>query len=491
MNSVDEKIKQALDLHKKKEFFEAEKIYLEILSENPKDAQSLNLFGLLKFQIGDFNSAEELIKNALKIKECAYFYESLGRVLNAKKMDEQAINAYQKALRFDQNDFDIWFNLALTYKACNQFSESIDAYNQALKIKPNNPDVYFNLGNVYTNLNENQKALENYLKAAEFGLKDNVVDYFISDSYLKLKDFANGWKFYEKRPSREFGIMTQKLQYAKLLEQKPIYKGENLEGKTIFVYYEAAFGDTLMYARYIPFIKNLCKKVIFKPQSNLVKLFKDSDLQAEIIETFVDEAQLDFDYHIPLMSIPYALQLNKESEIPFAQGYLKADKNKVQEYKEKYFRTDKIKIGIKWKGNPAYDRNRIIPIEEFFPMLNLKEVQFYSLQKGEGIEELNKVPKEIPLINLGMEFETFADTAAAVENLDLVICNDTSVAHLVGAMGKPCYLMLPYVSNWRWHNDFSYSPWYSSIKIFKQDTLDNWQSAFNQAYQALIENYNL
>ena len=150
-----------------------------------------------------------------------------------------------------------------------------------------------------------------------------------------------------------------------------------------------------------------------------------------------------------------------------------------------FFDNDKFKIGIKWQGNPYYDRNRIVPIEAFYKLFDLPNIQIYSLQKGSGIEELDKLTDKNKIIDLGNSFNDFADTSAAIANCDLIICNDTSVAHLVGALGKPCWVLLPFVSNWRWHNDFTYSPWYDSVKFFKQSELDNWNGVIESVYKEL------
>jgi ADP-heptose:LPS heptosyltransferase len=248
-------------------------------------------------------------------------------------------------------------------------------------------------------------------------------------------------------------------------------------------------------------------------------------LGVEVIDSSYTE--IDFDVHIPLMGVPYALGLNSEGQIPLAEGFLKPDPVKVQQYKQKYFFNgetslindlvtphpnppqsasptpslvrlvprqqddlpqggrEKSKIGIKWQGNAAYDRNRIIPIEAFYNLFDLPNTQFYSIQKDDGSEELKNLPSKYNVIDLGSTFNDFTDTAAAIENFDLVICNDTSLAHLAGALGKPCYILLPYVSNWRWHDDFSYSPWYKSVKLFKQTTPDNWSDVFEKVFDVI------
>lgn len=484
-----EQVNQALQFHQSGKLVEAEVLYSKILSEYPENVDALNLMGLLKLQDNKFEDAVFYIKKAVKLLPSAYFYESLGRAYFGKSDFEMAIDSYKKSLALKPDEFDVWFNLALAYKNNKQLDQAIEAYQSALKLNPNSPDVYFNIANVLENKNDTYSALEYYKKADELNIDSEYINYFLAVSYLKIKDFKNGWKYYEDRPSRAPGTLTQTLRYKDKMSNSPLWEGESLENKVLFVYYEAGLGDSIMYVRYLPELKEKlkCSKVLFSPQVNLVSLFKDSLENVEIIDGLNPDINLVYDAHIPIMSLPYILQLNSEADIPFKDKYLKSNPQRVQEYKEKYFNNDKFKIGIKWQGNPAYDRCRIIPLEKFYKLFDLPNVEFYSLQKDDGAEELQNLPNDIEVIDLGATFNDFTDTAAAVENLDLVICNDTSVAHLVGGLGKPCWVILPFVSNWRWHMDFSYSPWYDSVKLFKQKELDNWDGVFDELYKELNE----
>lgn len=483
--SIKEKINDAIKLQQSGDLAEAERLYLEILGEEPNNPSVLNLLGLLKIQSREFGQAVSFIKKAVELNPCDYFCESLGRAYFELGDFENAVESYRKALGFNQNNFDAWFNLGLTYKSQLKYDRAIEAYNRALEIKPNNPDVFFNLANIYEYKNDTVTALDYYKKAYEYNVNDEGIHYFMGVSYLKLKQWKEGWEHYEYRPSREFGIVTQTLQYTQQMRTKPLWQGEPIKDKTLFIYYESGLGDSLMYARYFPMIRQMCAKVLFKPQVCFIDLFKENNFGMEIIETMTMPDKVIFDVHIPLMSIPYVLQLNSEGQIPLPEGFLKANPDKVQRYKEKYFNNDKFKIGIKWQGNPAYALDRIIPLSAFYKIFNLPDTQFYSVQKGSGEEELENLPKDFKLIDLGSTFNDFSDTAAAIENMDLVICNDTSVAHLAAAMGKPCWILLPFVQNWRWHNDLSYSPWYKSVKLFKQIAPENWEEVFERVYEDL------
>lgn len=449
---IKDLINEALSFHQNGDLFNAEKIYLQTLETEPKNSNVLYLLGLLKADLKEFSKAVEYLKKASELKP---------------------------------ESFEILFNLALAYKNNFDYVNAIKIYEKVITIKPELPDAYFNLGNIYEKLNDTENALKYYIKSNERKIGYEWIDYFLGISYLKTKNFKEGWGHFEGRPAKQFAILSQAQVYKEKITQTPLWQGEDIKDKTLFVYYDSALGDTLMFVRYIPLLKKVCKKLIFKPQSCFIKLFKDNDFGVEIVDNRTLPNDVNFDVHTPLVSAPYLLKLNSEKDIPLQEGYLSANKELTEIFKAKYFNNDKFKIGIKWMGCPNYDRDRILPIEMFNKLFELPNTQFYSLQKGEGAEEFEKIPKKYNVINLSETFETFSDTAAAIENLDLVICNDTSVAHLAAAMGKKCWILLPFVPNWRWFLDTSYCPWYKNTTLFKQTEQGNWNDVFKAIYEKL------
>lgn len=448
---LEKQINEALKFHQQGDLDKAEKLYLQILDEFPNNGNVLNFLGFLKIQ---------------------------------NNKPDEAVSYLKKASEIYPNFFDVWFNLGLAYKSNQEFKKALEAYEKASLIKPDNPYVYFNMANIYeNNQNNTLKAIEYYEKALQYKSdeKDTDINYFLSMCYLKSKDFEKGFIQHEYRPSKPLAIFSQAREY-KQIDTMPLWDGKVMRDKTLFVYYESALGDTLLYVRYLNLIKNMFKKVLFKPQPCFEKLFKENNFGTEIIGVKTLAQDVIFDTHIPLMSIPYVL---RTKEIPLTQGYLKANIDKIEEYRQKYFNNKKFKIGIKWMGNPENDLSRAITAESFYKLFDLPNTQFYSVQKGAGIEEAAKIPEKYNVINLGDTFNDFSDTAAAIENMDLVICNDTSVAHLAGAMGKPCWILLPYVQNWRWGIDISSSHWYKSVELFKQTQPGNWDEVFERVYKQL------
>lgn len=484
-SDVKEQINIAIGLHQAGKLQEAEKIYSAILQESPNNANVLNLLGLLKLHDNKLQEAQSLLQKAVELYPCSYYLENLGRICFELNDFEQAIILYKQAVELEPQNFSALFNLALAYKNKGQIEEAIETYKKALQIRPDNFKAYFNLAGLYDSLNDTFSALENYKKAYEFNPQDEDINYFLGEAYLKTKNFKEGWKHYQHRASRSCTILSQSLLFKEAMK-KPLWQGEDIKDKTLFIYYESALGDTIMYARFFPEVVSRCKKVIFAPQVAFMDFFKENNFGMEIVDNRTLPQDLVCDVHVPLMELPYILGINEEKDIPYPEGYLKANPEKIADYKQKYFNNDKFKIGIKWQGNTAYSLDRIIPLKAFYKIFNLPNTKFYSVQKDEGSEELQKLPSEFELVSLGETFKNFSDTAAALVNFDLLICNDTSVAHLAGALGKPCWVLLPFVPNWRWTTDVSYSPWYKSIKPFKQIEPGNWDEVFERVYKELI-----
>ena len=318
--------------------------------------------------------------------------------------------------------------------------------------------------------------------------KDAETRYFYSLALMRAKNYDKGLKYFEDRECKTTAIALQEKTYPNLASYEKLWKGEKIKDKTVYVYYEAGYGDVIMFARYLPLLKKRCKKVVFYPQKPLVSLFADSGLGIdEIVEGYIPEQLMKFDVHTPIMSLPYLLGLKGNAVFESPEGYLKVNADLAQEYKEKFFDNDKLKIGIKWQGNTYYDKDRVISAESFLPLMDIDGTNFYSFQTFEGLEDLNKISEKHDIVDVGSDLINFNQTAAALSNLDLVICNDTSLAHLAGALGIPCIVLLPYEVNWRWHDDLSKCDWYDSIKLFRQKKPGDWTTVFDEVKEYLLE----
>lgn len=487
MPTVEDIINIGFNNHQGGKLEEAEFAYQEALKLDCENAEACNLMGVLKLQQNDVDSAIDWVEKAINRKPCEYFYETLFQTyIRAGKYDK-IIECEQAVSKNYPKSFPLLFNLALAYKNLNQNKRAIELYDKALKINPCSYQAWFNLGHLYNIENQGKNAVSAFKICDKLRPKDAETQYFLSLALMRTKNYDKGLKLFEKRISKDAAVGSQSKTYPNLASADKLWKGENIKNKTIFVYYEAGFGDTIMFSRYLPLLKKKCKKIVFYPQKQLVPLFEQSNLGIdEIIEGFIPEQNMDFDVHAPLLSLPYLLGLKGDSVFESSDGYLSANTNLVQEYKERYFNNDKLKIGIKWQGNTYYDQARVIPAESFAPLIEVENTKFYSFQTFEGSENLEKLSSKYDITDIGSELIDFSQTAAALMNLDLVICNDTSLAHLAGALGIPCFVLLPYEVNWRWHTDFNKCDWYDSVKLFRQKSIGDWHSSIEDIKELLL-----
>ena len=484
MQKSEDLINLGFSLHKAGKYEDAEHAYREALEADSENAEIYNLLGVLKLQQNDVISAVYYAEKAIEKNPNAYFYETLFQTYIRAGLYKQIVLREKEVLQKFPEDFSLFFNLALAYKNLNKPHEAIRYYNQALKVDPASYDAWFNLAHLYSVEGETKNALSALKICRKIRPNDKDTEYFLSLAYMRLKDYNKGLKLFESRFSRETAFALQNKTYPHKASEAKLWHGENIKNKTIFVYYEAGFGDVIMFSRYFPLLAQKCEKIIFLCQKQLAPLFKDNPLGIdEIITGFIPEDKMNFDVHTPLLSLPYLLNLKNDKVFAYSEGYIKPNKEKADEYKNKYFNVDKYKIGIKWQGNTFYDKDRVIPAEAFQPLLGIENTQFYSFQTFEGSEDIKKLNG---IIDIGKGLLDFSQTAAALSNLDLVICNDTSLAHLAGAMGIPCWIILPYEVNWRWHTDLSVCDWYDSVRLFRQHKIDNWDSVIEEVKQKML-----
>ena len=442
----------AFNLHKLGKFDEAEKIYNDILAQEPNNIDALDL---------------------------------LSRIMLDKKNYDAAISLNNRILELDKRNQDALFDIAIAYKNIADFENAISYYKKVIEYYPNLVQAYYNLASIYSDLGDMKNAIYYFDKVLEFTPDDKETKYFIAIAYMKNRQYKKGLEFFENRLCRKSAVLTQEHTYPNLMSKAKLWQGEDIKDKTIYTYYEAGFGDVLMFSRYLNLLQEKCKKIIFKPQVPLTELFRENFPNIHVMDYFEPEDKLNFDYHIPILSLPYVLGLNEDNMFINKKSYLKANKEKVNKYHADFVNNNQFKIGIKGQGNTMYDWERVIDVKEFLKLFKIPNTKFYSFQTFEGSEGINELKKYYDIIDIGKTLNNFSDTAGAIENLDLVICNDTSLAHLAGAMNKPCWVLLPYLYNWRWHQDLSRCDWYDSVKLFRQSNPRDWDSVFDRLYEQL------
>ena len=484
MPTVQDIINIGFNYHQDGKLDDAENAYQEALKMDGDNAEIYNLIGVLKLQQGEPHTAIKWIEKAIERQQSAYFYETLFQAYIRVGYFNKIIENEHEILKQFPDNFALLFNIALAYKNLNMLKEAIKYYEKALEINPASYDGWFNLAHLYNVENDAKNALSAMKICKKIKPNDADTDYFLSLAYMRNKDYANGLKYFENRLCRETAFAIQNKTYPNKLTKENLWKGENIKDKTLLVYYEAGFGDFIMFSRFLPLAAEKCKKLIIMPQKQLAPLYRENRNLGidEIIDSFIPEKDMNFDVHAPLLSLPYIMGLKGDKVFAYPQGYLRPNKTRALYFRKRFFENEKIKIGIKWQGNTYYDQDRVIPTEAFLPLMKVKNTQFYSFQTYEGSKEVEKLEG---IIDIAPHLNDFADTAAALFNLDLVICNDTSLAHLAGAMGIPCWVLLPYEVNWRWHSDLSKCDWYDSLRFFRQHSVGDWDSVFEDVLKEM------
>lgn len=487
MQTVEEIINLGFNYHQNGILEEAETAYLQALQTDCENAEACNLMGVLKLQQNQVDSAIDWVEKAINRKPCEYFYETLFQAYIRACMYEKIVDCKDTVLKIYPKSFSLLFNIAFAYKNLNLNKKAIEFYDRALKIDPSSYKAWFNLAHIYSIENQGKNAVSALKICQKLKPNDKETEYYLSLALMRTKKYDKGLKLFENRVCKDTAIALQNKTYPNLASYDKLWKGEKIKDKTIYVYYEGGFGDVIQFSRYLPLLKKRCKKIVFYPQKQLVPLFAQSNLGIdEIIEGYIPEQNMDFDVHVPLLSLPYLLGIKGDKVFHSSEGYLSANFEQIQEFREKYFNNDKIKIGIKWQGNTTYDQDRVIPVEAFEPLFDIENTKFYSFQTFEGSEELKKLSSKYDITDIGSELMDFGQTAAALANLDLVICNDTSLAHLAGALGKTCLVLLPYEANWRWHGELPYCDWYDNMRLYRQKTIGDWNSVFEEVKTDMI-----
>lgn len=437
--------------------------------------------------MGAYISAISFLDKALKLNPAYHdIYRMIGDIYQYNIQDlPLAIDSYKKFVEKENQDLtmkavilNIIGHLYATMSPYENIDKQIEYFEKALEIDPNFKCVLRNLTIVYPRVEKDKEALQCFQRLLRLGA--TMDDHFNYAAHcIKMGDFKEGWKYYDYRFSKENGATP----YPSI--SQPRWKGQKIKDKTLLVHHEQGFGDSIQFVRYLEQLKPLVGKIMFKVQNELVDLMKSSLEGIEVVPNSTPIEKIKFDFHVPIMTLPLFLNATKEN-IPFAGGYLKASENRIKEYKKTHFNNDCFKVGITWEGNIAGNKRRNIPLEAFYELAKTKGVKVYSFQKGIDHNMLRNLPEGVEIIDLGKDFKNFADTAAAMVNLDLFVTSDNSVFNLAGAMGKRTFLLMNKDAEWRWFFDNKKTPWYKSVEIFKKENeLENWESLTEKVVKTL------
>ena len=483
---------RALALYKQGELQAAIVSFDKAIAINPNYELFHNDRGVTFLNLKKFNEALSSFDKAIELNpNYEVAYSNRGKALLELNNIKEAIESFDKAISINSTYADAYYHRGKAYQNLRNFEVAIDSYEKAIasldnlaRVDPSFSPVYYWHGVAHHHLRKIATAIESYEKAIR--VTPNYIE-ALHDSalaYLLIGDFDKGWTRMEWR-WEHMNLSTFK---DRRYFNEPLWLGnESLEGKTILLYAEQGFGDTIMFSRYAKLVSDLGAKVILEVQPQLVGLLRNLEGVSQIVAK--GDILPKFDYQTPLLSLPLAFRTDKNS-IPRFTKYAHANPNKVAEWNTKLSEKLKPRVGLVWSGSEinTHDASRSIQLNQLIPYLTTS-ASWISLKN-----ELSEVNKSIlhnnPLIlDFADDLHDFSDTAALIECLDLIITVDTSVAHLSAALGKETWVLLPHTPDWRWQLDRVDSPWYPSIKLYRQPSIDDWTNVLEKVKVDLIARF--
>jgi tetratricopeptide (TPR) repeat protein len=428
------------------------------------DPEFLFNFGVTLASLGLFDEALAAYREALQLKP--HYAEAQGQIgltFNQQGRREEAVAALQQACTMAPGQALFHYNLGVILRDSGRLDEAVAAYRRALNIEPRFAEAQNNLGNALIELGRAAEAMEAYRQALELKPEHAKAQFNYGAMLLMHGEFARGWPLYEAR-WKASGV-------AEPAFAQPRWQGEPLASRPVLLHAEQGFGDSIHFLRYAPLVQARGGKVIIECQRELARLFRSQGEAWEIVAA--GEARPPFDTQAPLMSLPLVFQTTGET-IPCQVPYLRADSDLAEVWEKQLgMRRGRLRVGLAWMGSPKnrWHRARNITLENLAPVWNVAGVEFFSLQLGRGKEQLRPVPA---VADLTSSIQDFADTAALMSQLDLIITVDTAVAHLAGALGRPVWVLLPFIPDWRWGLVGEDTPWYPTMRFFRQVKFGEW-----------------
>jgi tetratricopeptide (TPR) repeat protein len=433
----------------------------------PDLAGAFNNLGNAFNGLGDLEQAVAAYRRAIELSPAtASFHNNLGVSLRELKRPDEALACCRRAIQLQPNDPANYSNLGSILGSLNELDQAEEAYRQALRLQPDNPEAYCNLGHIFYFKGRWDDAQVVYRNVLASRPDDPQAHWSLALIHLSRGEFEQGWVHYEWRWRVKELRMRRRT-------AAPQWDGGPLHGRTILLHNEQGFGDTIQFVRYLPEVARRGGKIILACQRELFSLLETMPQIHQCVPN--DQPVPAHDVCCPLLGLP-GLFATRLDNIPADIPYLKADPARSARWRQRLAGDSRRKIGIVWAGRPAHpnDRNRSLSPQSLSPLAEISGVHFISLQTGDAARQASAAP--MPLTDWSGELKDFAETAALIDNLDLVICVDTAVAHLAGAMGKPVWVLLPFISDWRWMVDREDSPWYPTMRLFRQERIGDWQT---------------
>ena len=477
MTNVAEVLRLGLKRQQAGRFQEAEAIYKEILADDQANADALHLLGVLSSETGRHDLAAGCIGRAITLNPAPPFYHNnLGNVLHEQGRFSDALLCYEEALRRDPLYAEAHNNLANSLHQLGRFQEALPHYLEAVRLKPDHAEAYNSFAAALRDQGLLSEALGCYEEALRLAPENADAHAGRAILWLLLGDFERGWPEYEWRwkakgfPRRVF--------------QQPLWDGALQPGPRILLHAEQGLGDTIQFLRYVPLVKQTGATVLVECQPRLVPLVETVEEIDQVIAAGLPLPA--FDAHLPFLSLPGVFHTTLET-VPNRVPYLRVPQAKLESWRRRVGAGGFKKVGIAWAGSPTYkkDRDRSLSLSEFAPLSGIPGIRLFSLQKVTGEREFLSGAAGLEIEDLEAGADEITDTAAAIQSLDLVIAADTMVAHLAGALGAPVWTLLPYAADWRWLVGREDSPWYPTMRLFRQPSPGNWQPVMEGVVEAL------
>ena len=481
-------LNEAIKNHSSGNLTEASKYYQYLIEDGFKDERVFNNYGMILLNSGDLRQARIFISKVIELNpKDDVAYSNLGGILKELGELKEAELLIRKAIELNPKNSTTYLNLGGILQDLGKLEEAELSARKAIEIKSDYADAYLNLGVILKDLGKLQEAELSYLKAIE--IKPNYAEAYFNLSLIELLqgNYQSGFENYEFRLIGDKPSINQGSLKIQRKDNKLFDKGEKL-----LIVSEQGLGDTLQYMRYIPYLRNKGLKISFCAHQKLHSLIKSSGIDQNPL-TLKDAREVKEGKWIPLLSLPRYLEINSTKTI-ISEPYIFST-NQLKKKWEKILSKEKRPIiGINWQGNPKAEKKglngRSLPLETFAILTKNKNFKFLSLQKGFGSEQLNNCSFLNQFVECQLDINNtwdFLENAAIVENCDLIITSDTSIAHLAGGLGKATWLLLQHIPEWRWGLERENTLWYPSMRLFRQKDRNNWQEVMERVSIAITK----
>ncbi len=469
-------------LYDLKRWDEALASYDKAIERNPHYAQAYYNRGKALY---DLKRLDEAIASYDRAIACTPDYAQAwcnrGNVLNDLERFEEALASYDKAIALKPDYAEAWSNRGTALQYLYRLEEALACHDKALALNPDYAEAHCNRGSVLNSLKRPQDALASLNRAIALDPDFAQAHFNKAITELSLGNMEDGWREFEWR------LKIVEMAGNRIFPKPRLTSLDDIRDKTVLVHFEHGFGDTIQFYRYLELLHRAGARILFHAQAKLERLLSSPGFPLTLVN--LDDPTLAYDYHVPMMSLPLACGTIVQT-IPAKVPYISPEDDLVRTWRDR-LGGDGFKIGICWTGSLTHlkgHQGRVFPVTCFEQVSQRPGIRLISLQKGDGEGDLKSLPQGMTIESfddLDAGPDAFVDTAAVMTCVDLVITNDTAISHLAGALGVPSFVALQYVPDWRWMFDRADSPWYPTMRLFRQGADGDWDSVFREIETAL------